>query len=79
MNKKQYLDVSKIKIEDGIKIGPKIRYSRRTELLKSMKLGQSFTVSKISYASSICMSGRRIGFLFSVRREADGYRVWRIK
>jgi hypothetical protein len=76
------IDISKLKIEKGIPITAKKfpRTSQWTEFLSSLKVGDSFQVSKDAY-NIIYATGKKLGLLLTIRTLDDdkNIRVWRIK
>lgn len=44
----------------------------------SMKIGDSFLVGELKQAISACNSAKRLGYAVTLRKVAEGYRVWKI-
>lgn len=63
-----------IRIEKGISIP-----SRRKSIIDSMEVGDSFFVLSKRNQSGYHATAKSRGVKITVRREGDGYRVWRIK
>lgn len=65
------------KIDKGIPIPGSRKYSELTEAALKMEIGDSVFIENGLKQDGHNM-GRATGFKFSVRKEGDGYRVWRV-
>ncbi len=66
----------KIEIEKGIPIPPPRRHRKSQYPWDSMEAGDSFFTTKPTGKN---LAAQRLGRRFTVRREGDGRRVWRIE
>lgn len=71
------------KIEKHIAVPPITRRGNRKYPFPQMKIGESFYVGDTAKTNSVRYSAsyyaiRNKGFKFTVRKEANGVRVWRI-
>jgi hypothetical protein len=62
------------KIDDGIPLPAWGKYP-----FKSMAIGQSFFTTNYAVRFSVAQTHKRFGSRFSIRRDGNGWRVWRVE
>lgn len=76
----QKFDLESIKVESGIPIPPRYSRDSKLALLRSMKPGDSFVVTKLSERSMFLNQAKRDKINVTTRKlNGDGYRIWRKK
>ena len=68
-----------IKIDKNIPI-PKNKYwSRWTDTVDNMEVGDSIKLANRKLVDLFTQHGRRRGFSYKTKKESEGIRVWRVK
>ena len=69
--------MTSIKIEKGVPLPPRSS-TGITEAMRSMEVGDSFTVPLVgSIRSIVVIVSKRLGISIATRTESDSLRVWR--
>ena len=67
--------MNEIKIEKGIQIPS---HGNTLYPFSEMQVGDSFACKKANVRSIASLQAKKLGMKFTVRKQPEGYRVWRI-